>query len=65
VLRVVVDDPPQPVAVSRDPDDYYLIALAHAAGADYLVSGDSDLLDLENPHLPMLTPRQFLDPLGK
>lgn len=59
----VVEDPTEREAISRDPDDDYLIALARAAGADYLVSGDGDLLDLENPDPPVLTPRQFLDAL--
>ena len=30
----------------RDPKDVYLLALADAANADYLVSGDSDLTDI-------------------
>jgi putative PIN family toxin of toxin-antitoxin system len=61
---LIVDDPPALEGVSPDPDDDYLIALAHAAGADYLVSGDRHLLDLEDPDPPVLTPRQFLDLLG-
>lgn len=31
----------------RDPKDVYLLALCGAVEADYLVSGDSDLLDLK------------------
>lgn len=31
----------------RDPKDVYLLALADAVKADYLVSGDSDLTDLQ------------------
>jgi putative PIN family toxin of toxin-antitoxin system len=58
---VVVADPPEPPEVSPDPDDDYLIALARAAGADYLISGDRHLLDLTDPDPPVLTPRQFLD----
>jgi putative PIN family toxin of toxin-antitoxin system len=57
----MVDDPPDPAAVSADPDDDYLIALARAANADCLVSGDRHLLDLADPDPPVLTPRQFLD----
>jgi putative PIN family toxin of toxin-antitoxin system len=60
---VIVKDPPDPPGISPDPDDDYLIALARAVGADYIVSGDRDLLDLTDPHPPVLTPRQFLDVL--
>ena len=60
----VIDDPPTQPGLSPDPDDDYLIALARAAGADYLVSGDRHLLDLADPDPPVLTPRQFLDLLG-
>ena len=33
-------------ALVRDPKDIYLLALSDAIKADYLVSGDSDLLEL-------------------
>ena len=36
-----------PPAVSRDPTDDKFLATARAAGADYLVSEDKDLLSLE------------------
>lgn len=58
---IIVADPPEPPSVSRDPDDDYLIALARSTGADYIVSGDRDLLGLTGPDPPVLTPRQFLD----
>jgi putative PIN family toxin of toxin-antitoxin system len=35
-----------PPGVSRDPDDDYLLGCAAAAGADYLVTGDDDLLSV-------------------
>ena len=60
---MIVKDASEPPRISPDPDDDYLIALARAAGADYIVSGDSDLLDLTDPHPPVLTPRQFLNVL--
>jgi uncharacterized protein len=60
----VIDDPPATPGVTPDPDDDYLIALARAAHADYLVSGDRHLLDLVHPEPPVLTPRQFLDLLA-
>ena len=50
------------LSVSRDPDDDYLVALAQKAQADYLVSGDADLLDLEGNDLPrIVSPREFLE----
>ena len=57
---VLSDDPPPQPGLSPDPDDDYLIALARVAEADYLVSGDRHLLDLNDPDPPVLTPRQFL-----
>jgi putative PIN family toxin of toxin-antitoxin system len=33
-----------PVVSTRDPDDDYLLALAHSAQVDVLVSGDRDLI---------------------
>ncbi|MGZ6564205.1 MAG: putative toxin-antitoxin system toxin component, PIN family [Solirubrobacteraceae bacterium] len=61
---IIVADPPDPPSVSPDPDDDYLIALARAARADYIVSGDRHLLDLTDPDPPVRTPRQFLQLLG-
>jgi predicted nucleic acid-binding protein len=58
---VLVDDPPAQQGLTADPDDDYLITLARAAGADYLVSGDRHLLDVADRDPPVLTPRQFLD----
>ena len=54
----LVDDSINPPAVSRDPNDDYLVAIASASGADALVSGDQDLLVLSSPRV--LTPRQSL-----
>lgn len=34
----------------RDPKDLYMLSLAESIDADYLVSGDADLLDLEQHH---------------
>jgi uncharacterized protein len=57
----IIADPPAQAGLTPDPDDDYLLALARAAQADYLVSGDRHLLDLADPEPPVLTPRQFLD----
>jgi putative PIN family toxin of toxin-antitoxin system len=47
--------------VTADPDDEYLVALALASEVDFLVSGDADLTELDNPRLRILTPSQFLE----
>lgn len=60
---IQVNDPPNPPAVSPDSDDDYLIALARAARADVIVSGDSHLTQLLEPHPLVLSPRQFVDQL--
>jgi putative PIN family toxin of toxin-antitoxin system len=60
---VMIDDPPEPPSASSDPGDDYLIALARAASADAIVSGDSHLTQLVDPAPPILTPRQFIEQL--
>lgn len=56
---------PDPLpALSRDPKDDYLIAHAHAAGADCLVSSDRDLRDLQEVHgITIASPPEFLHAL--
>lgn len=53
----------QPIpAITRDAKDDYLIAYAVIGEADYLVSGDSDLLALDQVDgVKIVTPRQFSD----
>ena len=53
----VVDDLAPEHGHTPDPDDDYLVTLARAARADVLVSGDSDLTDLNDPYPPVATPR--------
>lgn len=57
-------DPETHARFTPDPKDDYLVALARAAGADVLVSGDRHLTELEDPRPPVLTPREFLDRLN-
>ena len=57
---ISIDDPATVERVSRDPNDDYLIAIARAAGASVLVSGDDDLASIEDPEPPIVTPRRFL-----
>ncbi len=65
VLKAVAEIIPRITApiprVTRDPKDDYLIAYALVGRADYLVTGDKDLLVLEQvDDLRILTPRAFL-----
>lgn len=46
ILAELTDPPPLPKPVCRDPDDDAVLALATAALADVIVSGDDDLLSL-------------------
>lgn len=46
--------------VCRDPDDDNVLACAQAAETEYLVTGDSDLLELKKfREITILTPRHF------
>lgn len=50
---------------TRDPKDDPLLAVALLGGVNYLVSGDRDLLDLEEYEgVKMVTPREFVSVLG-
>jgi len=47
-------------SVCRDPDDYAILACALEARADYLVTGDEDLLELKVfKGIRIVTPRDF------
>jgi putative PIN family toxin of toxin-antitoxin system len=50
---------------SPDPSDDYVLALAVAARADVVVSGDAHLTGLENPPVPVVTPRGLLELLER
>lgn len=53
---------PEPlVSISRDPKDDVFLACSVAAGADYLVTGDNDLLTLKHfGATKIVTPQEFL-----
>jgi len=61
-LATIVDDPaPTPGAVPRDPDDDKIVACAVAAGVEYLVSRDRDLLSLGTyAGITIIAPEEFL-----
>src|SRR5712691_7134100 len=45
-ITMVINPPATPGAVPRDPDDDKIVACAVAAGVEYLISRDRDLLSL-------------------
>ncbi|HEV2282061.1 MAG TPA: putative toxin-antitoxin system toxin component, PIN family [bacterium] len=59
-MATVAADPPSVPGSSPDPGDDYLVALAGAAAAQYLVSGDAHLTGLRRQEPPVVTPRRFL-----
>jgi putative PIN family toxin of toxin-antitoxin system len=63
-IASMADDPVDPPRVLRDPNDDYLVALARAANADAIVSGDRDLLDHEGLEPPAMSARDACERLG-
>lgn len=60
-LAEVVDAPPLAHPVCRDPDDDAVLALALAAQADIVISGDDDLLSIHSfEGIPILAPAKAL-----
>lgn len=65
-LAEVIEPPPLPQPVCRDPDDDQVLALAVAAQADLIVSGDDDLLALGSFHgIPIVTAAQAVERIGR
>jgi len=61
-LATAVDVQPDPLpgpALTRDPDDDYVIHLARAHATDLIVSGDADLLEWQEQRPPVITPVEF------
>jgi putative PIN family toxin of toxin-antitoxin system len=51
-----------PAVIDADPDDNEFLACASTGDADYIVSGDSHLLDLEEYHqTEIVSPAAFLE----
>ncbi len=58
-LAEVIEPPPLPQPVCRDPDDDEVLALAIAAKVELIVSGDNDLLSLGSfQGIPIIAPAQ-------
>ena len=63
-LSETVDLPDEVPRICRDPADDWVIACAVVGGADVIVSGDQDLLDLgQVSDIPIISARQFLERL--
>ena len=59
-ISQVIDHSVRITDICRDPDDDNVIACAVAAKADYLVTGDSDLLEIRKYRgIKIITPRDF------
>jgi predicted nucleic acid-binding protein len=46
-------------ALTRDPDDDDLIHVARVHNADFIVSGDADLLEWQEQRPPVISPAEF------
>ena len=58
-LAEVIEPPPLPQPVCRDPDDDEVLALAIAAKVEIIVSGDGDLLSLGSfAGIPIIAPAE-------
>lgn len=60
----LVADPVNVEPLLRDANDDYLVALARAHNADFIVTGDKDLLEWEGQQPPTITPAVFDSMLG-
>lgn len=60
----VVEDPIDPPAILRDPEDDFLVALATQVGAEAIVTGDKDLLDHQGLEPPAVDARSACRLLG-
>jgi putative PIN family toxin of toxin-antitoxin system len=61
---VLVEPTHVPAKACRDPDDRPILGTAAAGRANCLVTGDADLLSLEQfETIPIITPRSFYDRL--
>ena len=64
LIATVIPDPESPTPILRDPNDDFLVALAVAATADAIVTGDRDLLDHPELRPPAIDARAACELLG-
>jgi putative PIN family toxin of toxin-antitoxin system len=62
VTKAKIVYPAKRVSVCRDPKDNMILNCCLAAGAEFLVTGDKDLLDIINLpfKLKIITPNEFI-----
>jgi putative PIN family toxin of toxin-antitoxin system len=64
-LAEIIDPPPLPAPVSRDPPDDAVLALAAASQADLIITGDADLLTLgSHAGIPIVDPAEAISRIG-
>jgi putative PIN family toxin of toxin-antitoxin system len=65
-LAEVIEPPPLPTPVCRDPDDDQALALALAGKADLIVTGDDDLLSLASfAGIAIVAPAEAVKRVGR
>ncbi len=61
----LIDNPPALDVIKEDPEDNKVLSAAIKGKADYIVSGDSHLLDLKScKGIKIITPRRFCEIMG-
>ena len=61
-----VEIPEEVPPITRDPKDDYLIACAIAGNADFIISGDKDMLELKTESaFQIMSARQFVDLIAR
>ncbi len=60
VTEVPIGDPEKVPSYTGDPEDDPYVLAAVLTGASYLVSGDEDILGMEDPPVSVLGPAQFV-----
>ena len=67
-MAEIIDPPPLPAPVSRDPSDDAVLALATASQADLIITGDTgdaDFLTLGNhAGIPLIDPAEAVTRIG-
>jgi putative PIN family toxin of toxin-antitoxin system len=60
IEEVPIGDPEKVPSYTGDSEDDPYVLVAVLVGASYLVSGDEDILRMEDPPVPVLGPAQFV-----